>query len=130
MLVHWYRIQGDKSPLAMFDHAFVLGIVSYVHILRNNTQNMKLVWPVSHAHALSFFLFSSLWTNHQITVLFIKNKKETAARGETKAAGGRRVTGVSEVGKHDRGCRFHRQISQFWSAIFTLKMVNFSAIFE
>ena len=76
---------------------------------------MKLVWPVSHAHMLSHSFFLIPWSSSFHTVLLynclLKNKKETAARGETKAAEGRRVTGVSEVGKQDRGGRFHLGIS-------------------
>ena len=68
-------------------------------------QIVKRVWPVSHAHALSFFLI--LWFASFRTVLLdnclLKQKKETAARRETKAAEGRRVTGVSEAGNQARG---------------------------
>ena len=60
---------------------------------------------------LSFLI---LWFASFHTVLLdncLLKPKEIVARGETKAAGGRRVTGVSEVGKHDRGGPFHPQIS-------------------
>ena len=51
--------------------------------------------------------------------LFIKNKKEIVARGETKAAGGRRVTGVPEMGDQAGVVDFTQESLNFWSAIFT-----------
>ena len=73
------------------------------------------VWPVSHAHGLSFFLSHPMvfFIPHSpFGQLFIKTKKKPRHAGKTKAAEGRRVTGVSEVGKQDRGGRFHLGVSQ------------------
>ena len=85
---------------------------------------MKLVWPVSHAHGLSLeCLFSHpvvcFLPHSPFGQLFIKNKKETVARGKTKAAKGRRVTGVSEMGDQARVVDFTQESLIFWSAIFT-----------
>ena len=77
-------------------------------------QIVKRVWPVSHAHGLSFFLSHPMvffLPHSPFGQLFIKNKKKPRHAGKTKAAEGRRVTGVSEVGKQDRGGRFHLGIS-------------------
>ena len=88
--------------------------------LRNNSQNVKLVWPVSHAHALSFFLFSSHGLFHSVQSFgqtirtqfcLLRTKKETAARGENE--GGRRASSDRRVrdGRPGQGGRFYPGIS-------------------
>ena len=68
---------------------------------------------------LSFLI---LWFASFHTVLLdncLLKPKEIVARGETKAASGRRVTGVSEMGDQAGVVDFTQESLNFWSAIFT-----------
>ena len=57
------------------------------------------VWPVSHAHGLSLecLLFITFFEAKSQFCLLKPKKKKPRHAGKTKAAEGRRVTGVSEV---------------------------------
>ena len=91
-------------------NVFVLGTVSYEQLPKHETRLARLSRTCSLvlSHPVVCFLPHSPFGQ-----LFIKNKKETAARRETKAAEGRRVTGVSEAGNQAGGIDVIRRSLNF-----------------